>query len=374
MKKYGLQSHDSRFNTEEKCREFLIQQRWDGRPTCNKCGNNHLNYFLTSRNVWKCSKCRKQFSLTKGTIFESSKLPLTKWFKAIFYFTTAKRGISSCQLARWLEIEQKTAWFVLQRIREALEHSRERVLSGIVEVDETYISPDPGKDKRVQRAKHRHEKDQDEKFGFSSKRKTTMRKQIKKEPDSERKLKEFNEWQLRLSKNGKRKPFNPAIAVLGMYQRNGDVLLFHIGRQYLDTTKRKIAPYLLKHISEDSELVTDESSFYTEVGQKFLRHKVVHHDLSYVSDDGIHTNNIENVWMHLKKMVAGTYFHMSFWHYYRYLNEHAFRWNIRNLNLKEGFDELINKVFGHRITYKDLIISKQLAACSLKRMSIFRKT
>jgi len=359
---YGIQSHDKRFSTEQKCRDFLIQQRWDGRPTCNKCGNNHLNYYLTTREVWKCSNCHKQFSLIKGTIFEGTTLSLQLWFKAIYYFTTTKRGISSCQLAKWLEIQQRSAWFILVRLREALEHDEDIVLNGIIEVDETYIAPDPSKDKRVQNAKKKHEQLQNKTYGYSDKRKTTIRKKLKEEPDAEKKLIAFNEWQAKLKENGKRSPYNPAIAVLGLSQRDGDVILIHMGRQYLDTTKKKIAPYLLRHISKESELVSDESSFYTEVGQKFLRHRIVQHDVSYVSDEGVHTNNIENLWSHLKRMIAGTYFHLSFWHFSRYLNEHAYRWSVRNQSLKEQFDGFINNVFDRRITYVDATIDSKLAA------------
>lgn len=361
--KYGIRSHDERFRTEEDCRNFLITLKWDdGRPACHHCDNKHLNYYITSRDVWKCSSCKKQFSLTKHTIFENSKLPLKTWFKAIYFFSTKKRGVSSCQLAEWLEVEQKTAWFMLIRLREALEYESNKVLSGIVEVDETYIAPNTGKDTRVQRAKNRHEQLQNEKYGYSSKRKTFIRKQLKKHEDAERLLKEFNEEQAKLSKNGKRTPFNPALATLGLYERDGRVLLFHLGRQYLDTTKKKIAPYLINHISKDAELVTDESSFYTQVGQRFLRHRVVHHDITYVSKEGIHTNGIENVWNHLKRTIQGTYFHLSFWHFYRYLNEHAFRWNVRKMSLRGKFDEFVQNVFGKHITYAQAIVDSKIAA------------
>lgn len=265
-------------------------------------------------------------------------------------------------MAQWLEVEQKTAWFMLVRLREALEHETDEVLSGVVEVDETYMRADPGKDMRLQKAKQRHEKEQNEKYGYSPNRKTTIRKELRKLPDGERLVQEFNQQQAQLAKNGKRTPFKPAFATLGMYQRDGKVLLFHIGRQYLDTTKKKIAPYLLKHISKDSTLITDESSFYTEVGQRFLKHRVVYHELGFVAEDGTHSNSIESVWTHLKRMIAGSYFHLSFWHFYRYLNEHAFRWNVRELGLQGRFDEFVSKVFGKSITYAEAIVDSKMAA------------
>jgi transposase-like protein len=364
-KKYGLATHDKRFANEEDCRKVLMELRWeDGRPTCpdEKCGNKYLNYYISSRKIWKCSACKEQFSLTKGTIFESSKLPLRTWFKAIYYFTTSKRNISSYQLAKWIEVEQRTAWFLLHRLRAALDNNEIPMLSGIVEVDETYIAPDSVKDKRVQKAKQKHEKEQNEKYGYSAKRKTSIRKQLKSQPDAETKLKEFNDKQRELNKNGERVPFQPAIAVLGLHQRNGDVVLIHLGRQYFDTTKKIITPFLINHISEDAELVTDQSQFYSEVGKRFLRHRVVNHEVSYVTKDGTHTNGIENVWNHLKRMIFGTYFHMALWHYQRYLSEHEYRWNVRKKEMQEQFDCFLGLVSGKRMKYQELIIDSKLAS------------
>jgi transposase-like protein len=360
--KYGLSKHLARFGTEEKCTDYLVDLKWDGRPKCHHCGNQHLNYFITTRSIWKCSSCKKQFSVKKNTIFEDSKLPLTTWFKAMYFFTNFKRSLSSCQMAKLLEIEQRTAWFLLHRLRAMLDENDSVLLSGIVEVDETYIAPKSERDLRVQRAKQKHEKEQNEKYGYSAKRKTSIRKQLKSEPDGEAKLKEFNEQQKELAKNGERTPFAPAIAVLGMYEREGDVVLIHLGRQYFDTRKKVIEPYVLQHISPDAELVTDQSSFYSEVGKLFLRHHVVNHEVSFVNEEGATTNGIENVWNHLKRMIFGTYFHLTLWHYQRYLNEHAYRWNARNKNLREHFDGFIELVLNKRMKYRDLIIDTKIAA------------
>lgn len=358
---YGIDEHDMRFASEESCRDHLVQIRWGGQPTCPKCQNNHMNYYLSTRRIWKCSHCAKHFSVVQGTIFEASNLSLKKWFKAIYYFTTIKRGFSSCQLAKWLSVEQKTAWFIMMRLREALRDEPNKLLKGIIEIDETYIGPDPGKDKRLQSAKHRHEKEQNEKFGFSPKRKTTIRKQLKNEVDGEQKLKEFNEEQLRLSKNGNRTPFRPAIAVLGMLEQNGKIVLHHLGHQYLDTTKNAIEPYLLQNIDLSSVIITDQSSFYTEVGKKFKQHRIVNHDVHFVTKEGVHTNGIENCWTHFSRLLSGTYFHISFWHFFRYLNEHSFRWNVKQNNLQEQCDGFFNLVCGKRVRYVDIITSKLAA-------------
>ncbi len=251
---------------------------------------------------------------------------------------------------------------MLHRLRSALDENESKILSGIVEVDETYILPNSGKDSRIQRAKQKHEKEQNEKFGYSPNMRTKIRKRLKAEPDGEVKLKEFMEKQRELAKNGKRTPFNPAVAVLGMYERGGDVVLIHLGRQYFDTTNKVIVPYVLRHISPDAELVSDESSYYTEVGKKFLRHRVVNHEVSYVTKDGTHTNGIENVWNHIKRMIFGSFFHLSLWHYQRYLYEHAYRWNVRKQSMQGRFDTFMGQVFDKRIKYQGLILGSKSAA------------
>ena len=246
------------------------------------------------------------------------------------------------------------------RLREALRGEPDKILRGLIEVDETYISPDPGRDRRVQAAKRLHEKEQDEKYGFSPKRKTTVRKRLRKQGDVQ-KLKEFNAQQLALSKNGKRTPFRPATAVLGMLQRNGDVVLHHLGLQYLDTTKDNISPYLLRNIDLNSEIITDQSSFYTEVGKKFKNHRVVNHDVHFVSKEGDHTNGLENCWSHVARTLFGTFFHVSSHHFYRYLNEHSFRWNVKQESLREQCDDYLKLVFGKRLSLVELNPKKKAA-------------
>lgn len=357
---YGVEEHDARFPSEDACRDYLVLARWNGRPVCHYCKNENMNYYISSRKIWKCSSCKKQFRVTKGSIFESSNISLRKWFRAIYFYTTMKRSISSCQLAKLISVEQKTAWFVLMRLREVLRDETDKVLTGIVQVDETYVKPDPGKDKRLQAAKQKHEQEQNEKFGYSDKRKTYIRKQLKKLDDGGAQLREFNAQQKLLAKNGNRTPFRPANAVLGMLSQD-EVILCHLGYQYLDTTNNVIVPHLLKNIDLSAEIITDESSFYTAVGKKFKRHRIVRHDVEFVTKDGAHTNGIENCWLHFYKLLDGTYFHLSFFHFYKYLNEHSFRWNIKKLALKEQFEKFTSRIFGKRVSYRDVIIPKVAA-------------
>jgi transposase-like protein len=129
------------FNTDEKCRQYLEQQRWGDTPACPFCGSTNVCRFKNDQRKFKCreKECRKKFSVTVGTIYENTKIPLTKWFLATYILTNHSKGISSHQLAAWLGITQKSAWFLNQRIREMLTEKAPQLLNGIVEVDETYV-------------------------------------------------------------------------------------------------------------------------------------------------------------------------------------------------------------------------------------------
>lgn len=353
--KYGLKTHDERFSTEEKCRNYLVDQYWGGQPTCYKCGNKQMNYFLTSRKIWKCSKCKRQFSIKTGTIFESSNITLKTWFKAIFYLTTAKRGVSSCQLAKWLEVEQRTAWFILHRLREGMKDD-DIVLSGIVEADETYIGPDIKRDARLQRAKKKHDDEQNRIHGYTKHKKRRMRGYAAKNGRKKGSTKEILEQKkIEKEKKGERVLFEQDYAVLGMAERKGKVVLKLLGRSQKAKTIENIQPNLHRHITKDSILFTDESNMYFYEHKHFSSHQKVHHRKKEYSREDVTTNSIENVWKHLKKMIDGTYFHMKYKHFKSYLNEHAFRWNRRELSDRVKVDDLIAQAFGKRLKYHEII-------------------
>lgn len=353
--KYGEKSHNIRFGTEEKCREFLVDTRWDGRPTCPKCGNKHMNYFLSSRNIWKCSDCKKQFSVTKGTIFESSKLPLVTWFKAIFIIATYKRGLSSCQLGRILEIEQRTAWFLLHRLREVMSDDNNLILQGIVEADEAHFGPIISEDTRLQRLKKAHDENQEKIHGLSKKKKRTIRGEPAKRGRKKGSTKEvLAQKKIEIEKRGERVPFEQDIAVLGMVERGGKIVLRVLGRSEKSKTKKTIYPILKQHINSSSILYTDQWNLYDDTIDLFEDHKTVNHNEGYVIGM-VHTNSVENVWKHFRKVINGTYFHMTLQHYQKYLNEHAYRWNRINVSDREKIDSFFDSIEGKRLKYKDLI-------------------
>jgi len=354
---YGLKSHEKRFGTEEKCRDFLVDLRWDGRPTCQNsdCGNKHMNYYLSSRNIWKCSKCKKQFSITKGTIFESTNLPLTMWFKAIFFFTIHKRGISSCQLARDLEIEQRTAWFMLHRLREALNNNESLNLNGEVEVDETFIGPSISRDTRLQKQKKIHDIEQERLHGLSDYKKRKLRgyplksnrqKGVTKEVIEQRKIEK--------ALKGERRKFEQPIVVFGMLQRNGKLHLQVLGKGDNNANKEKIHPIIKNHVTTKSIILSDQSGIYRTIKNFFKGHEKVNHSIGYVIK-GIHINGIENAFKHLKKMIEGTYFHMKLQHLNSYLREQSFRWNVLNKSDREKVDEFFPELMGKRLKYGELI-------------------
>lgn len=352
--------HLVRFSTEKECYDYLFSTKWGTQPICPSCRNAHMNYYITTRRTYKCSECYKQFSLTQGTIFEKSRIPLTKWFICIYFFTANKRGVSSVQLSKLIGVTQRTAWFILHRLREALKEENNIILSGIVEADETFIMPKIARDKRLQAAKIIHDEQQEKTHGLSKKKRLKMGIRYKR-GRKKGTTKEVIE-QMKLDRDGKpyvstipspKLPFEQGAVVLGMMERNGRIVMKRIGMDNRSVTKEIIYPILKKHVSADSILVTDQHIVYQDTTSLFREHLSVNHDIGYVID-GIHTNGIENAWKHLKKFIDGTYFHISKRHFDRYLDEHVYRWNRRKGADKELFESFMPLVAGKQITFNKL--------------------
>lgn len=364
--------HTSRFNTDKKCRDFLFQMKWDGKPACPKCGNNTMNYYISTRKVYKCSSCYRQFSLTQGTIFERSKIPLTKWFLAIYIFTTKKRGVSSIQMGKWLGVKQQTAWFMMHRLREALKEENNIILSGIVEGDETYINPKVNRDKRLLAKKKAHDEEQEKRdkvHGYDRKRRERYGIKLKRGRKAGT-TKEVVQQQL-IERGGKkyssrtpsnRTPFEKGTVVLGMSEQKegGRLVMKKLGINAKSVTKENIFPHLQNHISKDSTFMTDQLNLYKTTNEFFKKHLSVNHMIGHVIN-GVHVQNIENAWKHLKKMIEGTYFHLSHKHFDRYLDENTFRWNRRGDSLESTFKSFMPLTIGKRLTYEELIEEKMAA-------------
>lgn len=364
---YSLCAHLSKLGTDQACHDYLVNVRWNGKPQCPKCNNNQMNYYLSKRNIYKCSKCYKQFSAIQGTIFHKSKIPLNKWFLAIYLFTVNKRGISSIQLGKFLGIKQQSAWYMLRRLREAMKNEDKIVLNGIVEADETFLTPKIPRDKRLQVAKRIHDAEQDKIHGYSKKKRYNMEGGKRTRGRKKGTTKEVVE-QMKIERDGKpyrstpdKIPFEKGTIVLGMLERNGRIVLKKIGTNRKCITSDNVH-YLLKyHISESSVFITDEHSVYEKTSEFFSQHQSVNHQIGYCID-GVHSNGIENVWNHLKRMVLGTYFHFSYSHADGYLNENTYRWNRQKDSEQTLFEDFIPLTIGKKITYKEIKRDEKLAA------------
>jgi transposase-like protein len=285
------------------CVKFVASRRWfDGQAICPRCESAN-NTFMESRKVWQCKnkECKKQFSVKVGTIFEDSPIGLDKWLTAMWLIVNAKNGISSYEIHRAIGVTQKTAWFMLHRIRLAMETGSIEKLSGNVEVDETFIG---GK------AKNMHIK----------KRKEAIRGR---------------------GSVGK-------TAVFGALERKGRVLA-----KVIESTNRETLHAEVKNtVEKGANLFSDEWLSYRGLDESYI-HEVINHSIEYVKGS-VHTNGIENFWALLKRTLKGTYVSVEPFHLSRYLAEQTFRFNERKGNDKERFLGVLKAVSGKRLTYDEL--------------------
>jgi hypothetical protein len=270
--------------------------------------------FLKNQNRWQCKgkHPRRQFSAKVGTIFEDSPINLSKWFVAIWLIASAKNGISSYELHRAIGITQKSAWFVLHRIRLAMRAGNfEKKFEGHVEVDETFIGG---------RARYMHK----------AKRDRAMRGMVS------------GRWH--------------RTAVIGAIQRGTDGQPSQVAARVIENTRRKsVMPFVREHVSsEDAILYTDALRSYEQhPAEPEYVHQVIDHAVSYVQGD-IHTNGAENFWALTKRMLKGTYVSVEPFHLHRYLDEEVYRFNSRKMTDGDRFDAMMTRLAGKRLTYAKL--------------------
>jgi transposase-like protein len=290
------------FSDLDVANDFLANLRWPNGAVCPRCGGVEHSY-LTTRRLWKCKGCKKQFSVKLGTIFEDSPLGLDKWLPAVWLIANSKNGISSHELGRALGTTQKSAWFMLHRIRLAMQTGTFQKLSGEVEVDETYIG---GK------ARNMHKQDKERK----------------------------------IAKRG-RGTANKT-AVLGMVERDGSVRA-----EVLPSLNRAAVQGRVRHAVESgSSVYTDAFPSYSGLADDY-DHRTVDHAEKYV-DGRVHTNRMENFWALLKRGLHGTYVSVEPFHLFRYLDERAFTYNLYNSTDYGRFRAVLGKVAGRRLTYEEL--------------------
>jgi transposase-like protein len=286
---------------------FVASLRWPDGVECPHCETTNVA-FVASRRIWQCKECRKQFSVKVGSIFEDSPIPLSKWLPAMWLLVNCKNGVSSYEIARDLGVTQKTAWFMLHRLRLAIQSKSFSKLGGHVEVDETFIG---GKARNMHAAKRTR-------LGISQSR----------------------------SMIGK-------VAVMGLLERHGSDGS-NVRLQVVKTRrKHELEQTIDEHVTSGATVYTDALRSYDRMGQRGYVHHVIDHAEQYV-DGQVHTNGLENFWSLLKRALKGTYVSVEPFHLFRYLDEQAYRFNSRKQSDGARFLEACASVFGKRLTYTAL--------------------
>jgi len=299
---------DPIFSDVTAAREHLERVRWPNGPVCPHCGVVNQATYVGGKaarvGCYQCNACREQFTVTVGTVFERSKVPLNKWLLASFLMSSSKKGVSAHQIGRSLGVTYKTAWFICHRLREAMHNPSPAPIGGsgkAVEADETYVG---GKEKN----RHRNKRKGD-------------RGGVAKE------------------------------AVVTLVERGGEARSFHVA----NVTARTLGRVIFTNVDRRSHLNADGSPIYPGIGRDFARFSAVNHAAGeYVRDDA-HSNTVESYFAVLKRGVYGTFHHVSEAHLHRYLAEFDFRYNNRQaLGVDDTMrsDELLRGIGGKRLTYR----------------------
>ncbi|HEY8900685.1 MAG TPA: IS1595 family transposase [Chthoniobacterales bacterium] len=316
-----LQGAIKYFSDEEKAFEFMKNIRWpDGKVCCPRCGGDKVS-FVSTRKLWTCKECKtkKQFTIRVGTILEDSPISYDKWICAFWLIANAKNGISSYEIGRALGVTQRTGWFMLQRIRLAMQSGSiiKEKIGGIVEVDESYIG---GKARNM----HKHTKIGRGINGTGMAGKT---------------------------------------AVMGLLERHGPKHSRIIAEVLPKTpTKKALIGRVKKYVLLEAEVHTDALNSYNDLSKEF-QHKVVDHAECYVKGN-VHTNGSENFWSLLKRGIRGTYVSVEPFHLFRYLDEQVFRFNERKNEAGDQgrFLKAMAGIIGKRLTWEKLTADSYLPA------------
>jgi transposase-like protein len=307
-----LQAAIEFFADEDRCIQYMVEMRWpNGVVTCPICNTQGPRYLAKQRR-FECLKkhARRQFSVKVGTIFEDSPIPLKSWLLAVWQISNCKNGISSYELARAINVTQKSAWFMLHRIRLAMQGNGGGTLDGEVEVDETYIGGKARNMNRQQRARH-------------------------------------------LAGRGRRNAWAGKVPVMGFLQRHPEKGRSMIRTKPIDTIRSyRLVQEVKDNVQDGSTVYTDSLKSYDKLGV-YYDHKTVDHAERYV-DGQVHTNGLENYWSLVKRALRGTYVSVEPFHLFRYLDEQAFRFNERKQSDGERFARTLKSVAGKRITFDEL--------------------
>ncbi len=292
------------FTDRDTCESYMRDLRWhDSKPICPVCGSDNIGEIAT-RHLLRCRSCRKQFSHKVATIFEDSPLGLDKWFVAVWAIANCKNGISSHELGRAIGVTQRTAWFMLHRIRKAMEVADGDKFDGPVEADTTYIG---GK------AENMHKKVRE--------RRIQGRGSVGK------------------------------IAVHGVLQRGDQDNPSQIRAEVLEEEDGKaLVGHVKRNVKLGASVFTDEATQYSNLANTYS-HEAIDHSVAYVRNQ-VHTNGCENFWSLFKRAIGGTYVSISPFHVFRYAVEQVFRFNYREWTDGQRFRFVLSQVFGRRLTYR----------------------
>lgn len=284
------------FNTEDKCRAAIAQQRWgEGNAVCPYCGGTHTHMCKDGRYI--CKDCQRKFSVTVGTIFENTKISLRKWFLVMYKVASTKKGVSSHQLARDIKVTQKTAWFILHKVRGLYGITDDIELDGEVEMDEMYLGG---------RETNKH----DSKRTAGTQGRSTKTK----------------------------------TPIFGMLQRDGKAVIMKVE----DTKGATLMPIVGQFVKEGATTYTDELSAYNKLDENGYNHLFVNHGKrEFVRCKDIHTNGIEGFWAHFKRVVFSTYHCVSKDYVQRYIDEQMYRWNTREEKSSYRFHDMFVKACKH---------------------------
>ena len=285
------------FSDIDRAHKFAVTLRWPNGIVCPRCDSKEHSY-ISTRRIWFCKGCKKQFTVKVGSIFEDSPLGMDKWMLAVWLIVTCKNGISSYEVASHLHITQKSAWHLMHRVRMAMHSGSFAKFSGEVEVDETFIG---GK------ARNMH----------------------------------MDKKQRRITGTGGK----DKVPVMGILERGGKVRTVVVPNR----RKKALQNEVRKHVEAGSALYSDALLSYDGLERDYA-HQVIDHAEAYV-DGKVHTNSLENFWSLLKRCISGTYVSVEPFHLFRYLDEQSYRFNNRKLSAQQKFIEAMANVSGKRLTW-----------------------
>ena len=314
------------FNDEDICRKAIVETRWgcdkQQDVVCPYCGGHHC--VTRTDGKFRCNQCKRNFSCKVGTIFEDSKVSLVKWFIAMYLISSHKKGISSCQLAKDIDVTQKTAWYMLHKVRALFAQDETETFSGEIECDEVYIG---GKEKwKHQSMKTPHTQ------GRSTKTKTP---------------------------------------VFGMIERSEIVnakgeteFMSYIRAMVVEKTDRAtLEPIISQFVTEGSTIFTDELNAYNHLSICGYAHKICNHGaLQFVCEGEVYTNNVEGFWSHFRRMISGCYHDVSDEHLQSYIDEACFRWNTRKKGESERFTLMFRASIGLIKTNQEIVLCHKKVA------------